>query len=111
VRRACSDHDALQPFLLDVFLDQLLTEGRAHELVVAGDDDAFEILASPARQSLDVDLAGDVAATVADVNSNLLGHRVPPFIACKARKEPTGLTSASREARQAERATIAAADR
>ena len=49
VRRAGRHDHAGQPFLLDVILDQLLAERRAHELVVARDGNVLEFL--PAQRA------------------------------------------------------------
>ena len=72
VRRAGRDDDAVEPQLLDVLLDQLLAEARAHERVVAGHDDPVrpEPLGRPVADGRDVDGPGDVRAAVADVDAD-----------------------------------------
>ena len=51
-----------------------LAERGAHELVVARDGHVLEVLAGPAGDFFHVDRAGDVAAAVAHVNADSLGH-------------------------------------
>ena len=70
VGRAGRHHDPVELLLLDVLLDHLLAERGAHELVVAGDDDAGEGLARPAGHLRDVHHARDVRAAVADVDAD-----------------------------------------
>ena len=74
VRRAGRHHDAVEAELADVVLDQLLAEARAHERVVAGDDDALgaELLGGVVTDRGDIDHAGDVRAAVADVHADPL---------------------------------------
>src|SRR3990170_2110046 len=79
MRRAGPDDDAREALLLDVLFDQLLSERGAHELVVAGDGDAVQVVLRPMGEALDVDRAGDVAAAVADVDANALRHLRPPL--------------------------------
>ena len=74
VRRAGADDHAGQALLLDVVLDHLLAQRRTHELVVLGDHNVLDVLAGPAGDVLDVDGSGDIAAAVAHVNADFLGH-------------------------------------
>ncbi len=76
VGRAGRHHDAVQPQLADVALDQLLAGIGAHVLVVPGQGDAGQTLGE-LGQGVDVDHAGDIGAAVADVDAD-----PQRFIAC-----------------------------
>ena len=69
VRRAGGHHDPVQVELDDVAFDQFLAGIGAHVLVVPGEGHAGQALGE-LRQRLHVDHAGDVAAAVADVDSD-----------------------------------------
>ena len=74
-RRAGRHDDAVHAELLDVFFDQVLAGIRAHVLVLARDHHVG-LLGSPGGDLLDVDLAADVAAAVAEVDGDLLVSHV-----------------------------------
>ncbi len=78
--RAASGHDdARQSLFLDVVLNQFLAEVRTHELVVARDCHLVQVLTGPFSDFFHVDLASDVAAAMAHIDADFLGHRHPPF--------------------------------
>ena len=83
VRRAGADDHAGQSVLLDVVLDHLLAQRRTHELVVFRDHHVLDVLAGPAGDLLDIDRSGDIAAAVANVNADLIGHS---RFSCRVRK-------------------------
>jgi hypothetical protein len=60
VWRTSAHHDMGESFVLDIVLDQFLTERRAHKFVLSGDGDVFEIFASPLGDLFHVDDPGDV---------------------------------------------------
>ena len=84
-RRARRHHHAVQPELGDVLLDLLLPGIRAHELVLARNHHAG-FARHLLGQLFDVHRAGDVGATVTDVNPDCslavfayrFAHRPPP---------------------------------
>ena len=79
MRRAGADDHAGQSLFLDVVLDHLLAQRRTHELVVFCDYDVLDILAGPAGDLFHVNRSGDVAAAVAHVYADLLGHDDSPL--------------------------------
>ncbi len=79
VGTASGHDDTRQTFLLNVLLDHLLAEIRAHEFVIASDNHTINVLARPLRDFLHVHLASNVAAAVTHVDADFLGHRQPPF--------------------------------
>ena len=83
-RRRAGRHDhAVHAELLDVFLDQVLAGVGAHVLVLARDHHVG-LLGRPGGDLLDVDLAGDVAAAVAEVDGDLLVSHVRLLLAAHA---------------------------
>jgi hypothetical protein len=74
MRRASANHDSVEAMFLDVLFDQLLSQRRAHELVLFGDNHTFKGLTCPLGKRFNIDRSCDVAATVAYVNSNFFAH-------------------------------------
>ena len=76
LRRARGDHEAVELLLLDVALHVSLAGVGAGEHHLAGDDHAGFAFGG-GDDLVDIDVVGDVAAAVADVDADpalLLGH-------------------------------------
>ena len=67
----CHDH-AGQFLLLDVLLDQFLSQAGAHEFIITRDNHALvnQVFSGPFTDLSHIDHAGNIAATVADVHTN-----------------------------------------
>ena len=70
---AGSHHQAIQTIFFDILLNHLLAGIRTHELVISGDRN---VLKTPRkfRYLLNIHLAGNVHATMADIKSNSVRH-------------------------------------
>ena len=78
--RAGGHHHTGQVLFLDVLLDHRLPERGAHELIVPRDGDIREVRAGPLGNLFDIHHPRDIAAAVAHVNADFLGHNQSPLV-------------------------------